>query len=138
MRRLLLALAVVTVAVLLFVGLVYLVSESGTEVVTLRTVDAGGSPVETRVWVVDDDGYAWLRAGLPTVGWLARIEAHPEVEVQRGGRWARFRAVPVHDPAVRDRIHAVIREKYGLPDRFISMIRDGTKSVPIRLEPLAD
>jgi len=136
MRRLLLALALVTVAAVLFVGTIFLVSEMGAEVVTLRTTGGDGATVETRLWIVEDEGFAWLRSGVPTASWLGRIEAHPEVEVERGGAWRRYRAVPVRDPATRDRLHARIAEKYGAADRFVSMLRDGTQSVMIRLEPL--
>jgi hypothetical protein len=130
------ALAVVTLAGVLFVGMIFLVSEMGAEIVTLRTTEVDGGTSETRLWVVDDGGFAWLRSGVPTAGWLARIEAHPEVEVERAGTWQKFRAVPVRDPAVRDRIHGLVAEKYGFVDRIIGMMRDGNKSVMIRLEPV--
>jgi hypothetical protein len=139
MRRLIAALGLVTVAALLFVGTIYLASELGPEIVTLRTTDAHGGTVETRLWVVEHDGASWLRAGVDGSGWLARLEAHPEVEVERGGRWTGMRAIPVRgDPATRDRIHALMAEKYGLSDRLISSIRDGDGSIPVRLEPAGE
>jgi hypothetical protein len=48
----------------------------------------------------------------------------------------RYRALPVRQPQVRDRIHALMREKYGMADRLVSLIRDPAQSVPVRLEPL--
>ncbi len=120
----------------LFVAAVFAASEAGGEIVTLRTTGADGAPAETRLWVVEDGGFAWLRAGVPTSGWLLRIDADPAVEVERGGRTLRMRAVPVRDPAVRDRIHALMRERYGWADVFVSLIRDGNASVPVRLEPV--
>src|SRR5207244_10759729 len=57
------------------------------------------------LWVVDDAGAAWLRAGMSGSGWLARLERNNNVLVERGGRLLRFRAVPVREPKVRDRIH---------------------------------
>jgi hypothetical protein len=78
-----------------------------------------------------------MRSGVPGSGWLLRIEADPDVRVGRDGELTRFRAVPVlGDAAVRDRVHALMREKYGWADRLVGMMRDGTKSVPIRLEPV--
>lgn len=75
----LLALALVVV-----MGVSMLASESG-EVVVLTTKDAAGGPHETRVWIVDDGGALWLRAGNPTSRWLLAIQRDPTVEVERGG-----------------------------------------------------
>ncbi len=136
MRRATLALAALVLLAALFLLTVGLASESGEEIVVLTTTAEDGAPAETRLWVVDDAGHAWLRAGVPTSGWLVRLEAHPEVTVLRGGESLRLRAVPVREPATRDRIHALMREKYGFADRWISLIRDGTESVAVRLDPI--
>jgi len=118
----------------LFVASIFAASEMGSEVVTVTTWEADGSPVETRLWVVDDDGHAWLRAGVPTSGWLQRIEGNPKIRVDRGGAALDLRAVPIRDPERRDRVHAQMREKYGWIDTWISLIRDGSQSVAVRLE----
>jgi hypothetical protein len=129
-------LAVVLAFALAVVLAIFAASELGGEVVTLQTNGPDGV-AETRTWIVDDGGYAWLRSGTPQNGWLLRIEADPEVLIERDGEKSAFRAVPVlGDPAVRDRIHALMREKYTWGDRVVSLIRDGEKSVPIRLEPV--
>jgi hypothetical protein len=113
------------------------VSELGGEIVTLGTHAADGGEASTRVWVVDDGGRAWLRAGTPDNGWLARIDANPDVTIERAGVVTRYRAVPVRgDAPLRDRIHALMAEKYTWADRIISAMRDGAGSVPIRLEPV--
>jgi hypothetical protein len=130
--RLLVLLVVLFVA---FIGAIFAASEFGGEVVTLRTRE-GSAERRTHLWIVDDAGFAWLRAGEPTSGWLARIELNPDVVVERGGAAYHFHAVPVHDPVVRDRIHALMREKYPLADRFISAMRDPNGSVPVKLEPV--
>lgn len=137
MRRLWIALASLVAVVLLLVALIFAASEMGGEVITLRTLDADGAYVETRVWIVEDDGFAWLRSGVPISGWLARIDANPRVSVTRRGETRDYRAVPVRgDPARRDRVHALMREHYGVADAFVSLIRDAAKSVPVRLEPI--
>jgi hypothetical protein len=90
--------------------------EVGREVVVLRTRAPDGTLRETRLWVV---------------------------EVERGGEMRRYRAVPV--PGPHERIHQLLRKKYGLTDhwvrvldaaedRFLHSGRD--VSVPVRLEPL--
>lgn len=135
MRRVAMGIGLVLAAGVLFGVSVLLASELGGEVVKLETADAGEAIVATHLWVVDSEGRAWLRAGVPSSGWLQRIEANPRVMLTRDGRSARFLAVPVRDAEARDRIHALMREKYGLADRWISLIRDGSRSVPVRLEP---
>jgi hypothetical protein len=44
--------------------------------------------------------------------------------------------VPVREPKARDRIHALMREKYGTADKLVGVLRDPAQSVPVRLEPL--
>lgn len=136
MKRAMLAAAAVLVLALGLVAAIYAISELGAEVVTLETRDAEGKVHATRLWVVDHDGFAWLRAGVPQNAWLARLEAVPEVVVTRGGEARTYRAEPVRDPAVRDRIHALIAEKYGWTEAVISRIRDPDASVAVRLVPL--
>jgi hypothetical protein len=135
MRTLYRGVGIVVVLAAGFVASVLLASEGGEEIVVLRTIDAGGSPVETRLWVVDDGGSAWLRSGARGSGWLRRIEANPRVELERSGRTARMRAVLIRDPVARNRIHALMREKYGFADVWIALTRDAAGSVAVRLEP---
>ena len=118
----------------IFVATIYLASESG-EVVTLTTYDGAGAPHASRLWVVDDAGRQWLRAGLRTNSWYGRLVARPDVEVRRGNETRAYQAVPVDTPAARDRIHELMAAKYGLADRYIGLVRDGTGSVAVRLDP---
>lgn len=126
--------ALVAVAVL-FVAAIFGVSEAGGEIVTLETVSADGQASETRLWVVDHEGHAWLRSGQPSSGWFVRLEANPEVRVTRDGKTASYRAQPVRDPAVRDRVHALMADKYGFAERLIAASRDGSQSIPVELIP---
>ncbi len=135
MRGLLRILLLLVALGVLFLAVIFGASEMGGETVTLETTDADGGTVETRLWVVEYDGSSWLRAGVPTSGWLARVEANDSVAVTRGGEKRRYRAVPVHDPAARDAVHLANRRKYGWADQVVSVIRDGSKSVPVRLDP---
>lgn len=126
--------ALVLVLALLATGVLGL-SESG-EVVVLETSNADGSARRTRLWIVDADGHAWLRAGQPGSPWLANLLARPEVSLERGDATARYRAVPVSDAAALARLHALMAEKYGLADRVTGLMRDASASTPIRLDPL--
>ncbi len=123
----------------LIVGLVVFMAAFGVdegEVVNLTTVDANGARFETQLWVVEEGGHLWLRAGRPAAHWLARLRAHPEVELQRGDDTAGFRAVPVDDPATRAAVNRAMAAKYGRADHMIARVFDRENSVPIRLDPL--
>jgi hypothetical protein len=127
-------LAGLLLALVLLAGGYLVLAESG-EVVVLETHDAAGAHA-TRVWVVDDGGFAWLRTGNPESPWLARLRANPEVAVRRAGERREYRAVPSDDPALRDRINALTLEKYGLAERILrAVMMDPSGATPIRLEP---
>ncbi|MEN8183859.1 MAG: hypothetical protein ABFS46_15125 [Myxococcota bacterium] len=127
--------AVVGLFVLLLLGQL-VASESG-EVLVLETLDAEGQPHETRIWVVDDAGAIWVRGG-SDAGWVGRLLVTPEIRAERAGHQAAFRAVPDRDPAARDRVNALMREKYGFADLFIAVSlgdADREGALPIRLDP---
>jgi hypothetical protein len=125
---------VVAILAIVLGGVMMLMSESG-EVVVLRTLDAQGEPRETRLWIVEHDGAEWLRAGQAESGWFRRLSANPDVVLERDGREWSFEAVPVREPATRDRINALMNEKYGFPDTVIgATLRDNAASVPVRLD----
>lgn len=107
-------------------------SESG-EVVVVRTLDDAGEKHETRLWIVDDEGVSWLRAGTPGAGWFARLQARPEIEVVRGAETLRVRGVA--EPARREHVDELMRRKYGWADAYISAVVTRGGSVPVRLEP---
>ena len=132
MRTLMIACA----GVIVLIAIAAALADKG-EVAILKSRNGNQNWIGTRLWVVDDGGSAWLRAGVPESGWLLRLEANPAVIVERAGTATSFHAVPVSEPAVRDRIHRLMREKYGWADRWISIIRDGSLSVPVRLDPPA-
>jgi len=121
------------VALLLVVQIV--ASETG-EVVVLTTTDAAGTPQETRLWVVDHDGAAWLRAGSQGAGWFGRLSADPDVQVERGGRTSRYHATSV--PESTAEINRLMAEKYGWADAYIGLILSRQHSLAIRLDPAAD
>ncbi|MCP3987157.1 MAG: nitroreductase family deazaflavin-dependent oxidoreductase [bacterium] len=127
----------VVVGLFVLLGLAQLgASESG-EVLVLETLDAEGQPQETRIWVVDDGGASWVRGGEDS-GWVQRVLQNPEVQATRHDEQGPFRAVPVRDPAARDRVNTLMREKYGFADSFIAMSLGDTEragALPIRLDP---
>ena len=136
MKKVAIAVGVV-VGLALAVGIGQLAASESGEVLVLETLDAEGQPHETRIWVVDDAGALWVRGGLDA-GWVGRLQANPEVRAERSGQQALFLAVPDPQPAARDRVNALMNEKYGFADRFIAVTlgdaeREG--ALPIRLDP---
>jgi len=111
----------------------FAVIELGHEVATLRTQRPDGSWQETRLWIVDDDGAAWLHS--KGAAWEARFAGDPVVELVRGGETRRYRAHAV--PGPHPRIDALLREKYGLADRWVRLLAPDDPSVlVVRLDPL--
>jgi hypothetical protein len=133
MRRLLLASAVVVVvATLLVLGHLAFI-EIGREVVTLRTQRTDGTWQETRLWIVDEGASSWLHSG--GKAWLKRFQGDPVVEVERDGRVRRYTAHAT--PGPHPEVHRLLREKYGIADRWVRLIGpDNEETVAVRLDPL--
>lgn len=133
MRRRFFGAVLVIAALFVAVGAtLWIASESG-EVVVLVTRDNEQTLHETRLWVIEDAGQLWLRAGVSSNAWLKRIEDSPDIALRRGGREGRYRAHPSSDPATVKRINELMGRKYGLADRLISLMRDGDNAVAVRL-----
>ncbi|MGD8418720.1 MAG: hypothetical protein PVH91_16775 [Pseudomonadales bacterium] len=135
MRKVLAGVAVLVGILMVATAAHFALIEIGREVVTVRTFDASGTPRETRLWVVDEDGAAWLHSTGP--GWAARFVGDPVVELGRGGRVQRYRAHAV--PGPHPVIDALLREKYGIADRWVRLIApDTSETLVVRLDPIRD
>lgn len=132
MKRILLRLLGLLLGLILLVVLLEVIAAESGEVVVLTTRDAAGESHDTRLWVVEHEGHAWLRAGASVQGWYQRLLEEPEVEVERSGSRGTYAAVPV--PAKRDAIDDLMREKYGWADTYIGMLFGRDDAVPIRLD----
>ena len=135
MRKVGIALAIL-LGLFAAVGIAQFVAAESGEVVVLHTQAAGESQ-ETRLWIVDQEGSAWLR-GRREAGWFPALEAQPAVEVTRDDRRLPFTAVAVDAPEARDRINRAMRDKYGFADLFISWLvgdPDREGALAIRLDP---
>jgi hypothetical protein len=133
LRRALRILAIALAAILL-VGVATYVAGEQSEVAVLRTVDAQGAPHETKLWIVDHDGVAWVRVARPERPWFEELMTHPEVELVRNGTTQRVVAAPDPTPEARIALDAAFRAKYGFVDWWYGLLlrRD---PVPIRLDP---
>ena len=101
------------------------------EVVVLTSFDEAGQARETRLWIVDHDGTAYLRADGQDAGWLARIRARPAVSIDRGGR--RFAARLEVDPGKTAEINAAMELKYGLADALAGVMAPRRDAIAVRV-----
>ena len=127
-------LAILLVLIVALFGLQRTASER-VEVVELHTTDEAGEPVTTRLWVVDDDGYQYLRVSADGSAWFSRLQANGEFQVTRNNDTAIYTAVLRDDK--RDRINQLMQQKYTWGDSAIGYLagnREG--SMPIELHRL--
>ncbi|MBW2385504.1 MAG: hypothetical protein JRG92_17875 [Deltaproteobacteria bacterium] len=129
------ALIGVSMVVGLFFIVVFGASELAGEVITLRTYHADGLATETPLWIIDEGGRKYIRAGNPESSWFQRLQADPNVEVVRDGVTTPYRTVVV--VAMRDRVNLRMAEKYGWGEWLLGLIRDKEGTTPIRLDRAA-
>jgi hypothetical protein len=80
-------------------------------VIELVTVDPDGDLRVTKVWLAVQDGHGWVRTN--DSRWFGNIGRDPEILLRIDGRDHPIRARVELDPAVRERVDAAFREKYG-------------------------
>jgi hypothetical protein len=113
--------------------------ELGGEVVVLHKWTPEGTTRPTRLWIVGDGSTAWFHHGYSGSAWIARLAEDPIVRVERAGRTRTYRAAP--DPTSHDRVHQLLREKYGIADWWVRFVTGGTEdcpALPVRLEQVED
>jgi hypothetical protein len=133
MRRFALVFAAVLSVCVILVLAHYALIEVGREVIVLRTQDAEGEWLETRLWIVDEGGFSWLHGA--DSRWMSNLRARPIVEIERDGESRRYVARPV--PGPHPRVHELLRAKYGLADWWVRTIGpDNEYTTPVRLEPV--
>ena len=145
-RKILVAMAVIAgVFVALALGQLALI-EIGHEVVVVHEPTPAATTHRSRLWIVDGDGVSWIHPGNANAQWwVAHMEAHSTVEVERGGQTRSYRASG--DPAADPKVHQLMRRKYGFADWWVRYLTGTDASagvltgkkcttVPIRLEPL--
>ena len=128
--------AFVAIAVLLgaFGATTWWALESGgVAVIETRTPDGGVR--STHVWYTEPDEELWLEAGTPDNPWFQDVHQHPVLSFRADGRSGRYVARRVDDPAGHIRIRSLIREKYGVRDRWVGLIVDTSRSVAVKLVP---
>ena len=129
------ALAALAAALAAFVAVTWWTLESG-GVAVVETRRADGSTRSTHVWYVEPDGEIWLEAGAPSNGWFVDVQRNAELQFTAGDHSGRYLAASVADESGHRQIRDMIRAKYGLRDRWISLLIDTSESVAVRLIPL--
>ena len=76
------ALGIITGIVLLF-GVIQTLASERIEVVELTTLNEVGEEQVTRLWVVDGDGFQYLRVGADGSGLFSRLQDNGEIQVTR-------------------------------------------------------
>jgi len=105
------------------------------EVIDLYTTDELGEMQATRLWVMDDEGYQYLRVGADGSGWFDRILLNGEIEVGRNGVTASYTVVQRPDKS--ERINDMMQEKYTWGDTFFAtMLGSREGSIPLELHPV--
>ncbi len=121
--------------------------EVGREVVVVHEPTPDGGVRRARLWIVDEGQHSWIHPGNANAQWWVKhMDAHPIVDVERGGETHRYRAAP--DPGADPAVHRLMRAKYGFADWWVRFL-SGTDTekglitgrlcttVPIRLDPIA-
>jgi hypothetical protein len=105
------------------------------DVAVLRVSDVENSDRYVTLWAADDEGAVWLRAARPDRRWLAWLRDQPSVELERDGESRRYATEIFEDPEARERVDALMREKYGWADALRALLL-GDDTVPVRLSPM--
>ncbi len=124
-----LAIGLVGVLILLSISMIA-ISERG-EVVVIRST-SGDRVDTTRIWVVDVPEGMLVR-GSAGKGWVDAARAATRVELERDGVGHVVRVVAQPGDAARERVNRRMRDKYGLADRLIGLLRDYESAVPLLL-----
>lgn len=136
MKRIVLKLALAALALAgAFAAATWWALEAG-GVARIETRSADGSTRTTHVWYVEPDGELWLEVGNPENPWYRDVLADPTVTLTAEGRSARYRAEVIDTPAARHRVRSLLREKYGLRDRWVGLLVDSSRSLAARLRPM--
>ena len=124
-------------AALLFAAITLYALE-GPEVVVLRTRAPDGTARETRTWIADEAGVAFVESAHAERPFFQHLLATPDIEVVRGGITRRYHAAPVPNSAGHAHIRRLLAEKYGWADAWVGLLQDTSQSIEVRLEPLPE
>ena len=108
-------------------------SVADVEEVLVVTTNEDGTPRETTIWLAVVDGQGYIRTGGWTK-WGDNVVRNPDIALRIGDTEHPLRASFVEDAALRERIVAAFREKYGRFDGFLNVFR-GSRPPIMKLDP---
>ena len=97
------------------------------------TTNEDGTPRETTIWLAVLDGRGYIRTSRSTT-WGDNVERNPDIALRIGDTEHPLRASFVEDEALRARVVAAFREKYGWIDGPLNVFR-GSKPRIMQLDP---
>ena len=134
MKFLFWTLGIVAILGAVFFGIEMLASER-VEVVDLHAMDATNEVVTTRLWIVDDEGFQYLRASGDESGWYNRVINNESVAVTRNGLTENYVATIRLDKTAR--INQLMADKYTWGNTFIGyLVGSREESIPVELHTI--
>jgi hypothetical protein len=104
-------------------------------VAVIETRMPNGLMRSTHVWFAEPKGEIWIEAGTPLNDWFVDIQKQPAVSFSAAVRSGKYIAETIPGDRARLRIRSLLREKYGIRDRWIGFVFDTSQSVAVRLVP---
>jgi len=127
----------VSASIIVLFAIAQTVASERVEVVQLYTVDEHGETVITRIWVVDHDGYQYLRVGVGGSGWFTRLLANESIKLTRGEITKTYTIQ--NRPDKSKLINDLMQKKYTWGDTFFATLFGGREgSIPIELHEVTD
>src|SRR5262245_61088300 len=93
------------------------------EEIQVLSENADGSAEETTVWLAVVDGHGFIRTG--NTSWYPNLERKPDIGVRVSGKEYAVRAELIEDQALREKVIAEFRRKYGWSDVFVDWVFPG-------------
>lgn len=102
------------------------------EEIDVLSQNPDGTGRATTVWLAVVDGQGFIRTG--NTSWYPNLERKPEIGVRVADKEYAVRAELVADAALREKVLAAFRAKYGWSDRFVGWLFPGDPHI-LRLAP---
>ncbi len=125
--------AIILLGLPIFLFLTQFIASERIEVVELHTFNETSDELTTRLWVVDDNGFQYLRVGSDGSDWFNRLQTAKTVDITRNGR--RYTYSWSTRPDKSKKVNLLMQDKYGWGDSFIGTLTGGRLgSIPIELK----
>ncbi|MBT4160103.1 MAG: hypothetical protein HOC70_14625 [Gammaproteobacteria bacterium] len=124
----------IILGIFLVFGIIQTAASERIEVVQLHTLDDNRETITTRLWIVDDEGFAYLR-GDEGSGWVTRLMNGNEFQLSRGDFTKTYKHTLRPDKV--DTINRLMQEKYTWGDSFFAIVvGEREHALPIELHPV--